>query len=205
MSSSTKARIRRGPPPAKRLTRRNYRKAALESLRRDFQDRCAYSCQHLSRAGGLQCMEIDHFDPRLKNKFIQRYSNLFLASRHCNGAKSDIWPTRAEQALGLRFLNPCEEQDYGVHIFEDPNTHHLVGVSPAGHFHIRYCDLNADHLVEERRDRAKIRKLLEETPVSLRNRSFSPELTELIAKLRELMETMIPAIPPPPDPVPPRA
>ena len=85
-------RIQRGPAPAKRLTRRNYRKVALEPLRRDFQDRCAYSCQHLNRAGGLKCMEIDHFDPRLKNKFIQRYDNLFLSTRHCNGAKAQVWP-----------------------------------------------------------------------------------------------------------------
>ena len=64
-------------------------------------------------------MEIDHFDPRKKEDFIQQYENLFLAKRHCNGAKSKFWPSGAEQALGLRYLNPCREQDYGVHIFED--------------------------------------------------------------------------------------
>src|SRR5437867_9994808 len=104
MSSSTTSRIVRGPAPRKRLTRRNYRKVALEPLRRDFQERCAYSCQHVSRAGGLKCMEIDHFDARKKNEFIQSYANLFLATRHCNGARRSVWPTANEQALGLRYL-----------------------------------------------------------------------------------------------------
>jgi len=73
--------------------------------------RCTYSCQHLKRAGGLKAMEIDHFNPHLKGKLIQQYANLFLATRHCNAAKGDAWPTRAEQRLGLRFLNPCVELD----------------------------------------------------------------------------------------------
>ncbi len=192
MSSSIKPRIRRGPPPDKRLTRRNYRKAAIEALRRDFQDRCAYSCQHLNRAGGLRCMEIDHFDPRLKDKFIQRYDNLFLATRHCNGAKGDTWPTRAEQALGLRFLNSCAEQDYGKHIFEDPETHRLVGVTHAGRYHIRMLDLNADHLVAERGERAKIRTLLTRLAFMLKRGRSEAKAVELIAALRRQVEEMMP-------------
>ena len=41
--------------------------------------------------------------------------------------------------LGVRFLNPTKEQDYGVHIFEDAVTHELVGASPAGRYHLRCC------------------------------------------------------------------
>ena len=99
-------------------------------------------------------MEVDHFDARLKKEVQQKYENLFLASRHCNGAKRDR-PTAKERALGLRFINPCKEWDYGKHIFEDKKTHQLVGVTPEGIYHIRCCDLNAPHLVEERRDRVK--------------------------------------------------
>lgn len=81
---------------------------------RDFDGRCAYSMQHHERAGKL---EVDHFDPHKKKDLIQRFENLFPASRHCNGKKSDHWPNKTESAAGCRFLNPCEEMDYGEQIF----------------------------------------------------------------------------------------
>src|SRR5260370_37031108 len=112
MSSSKKVRVRRGPPPAKPIKRHRYRDAMPE-LMRYFQSRCAYSMQHRERAGD---MEVDHFAPRRKKDLIQKYANLFLASRHCNGKKGANWPSKAEQAAGCRFLNPCEEMDYGEQI-----------------------------------------------------------------------------------------
>lgn len=140
-------------------------------------------------------MEIDHFDPRLKSKFIQRYSNLFLATRHCNGAKGDTWPTGAERNLGLRFLNPCNEKDYGEHMFEDPQSHRLVGVTPAGRYHIRMLDLNADHLVAERRERAEIRALLTRAAFTLKRGRSEAEAVDLMSALRKQVEEMIPDFP----------
>jgi hypothetical protein len=134
----------------------------------------------------------DHIDPRLKSKSIQSYKNLFLATRHCNGAKGDTWPTRAEQALGLRFLNPCAEQDYGEHIVEDARTHRLVGVTPAGRFHIRMLDLNAEHLVAERRERAKIRELLTRAVFTLKRSRPEADVVELVAALRRQVGKMMP-------------
>lgn len=138
-------------------------------------------------------MEVDHFDPRLKKMRVQLYRNLMLATRHCNGAKRDTWPNEEEQALGLRLLNPCDELDYGAHLFEDPETHELVGKTPAGRYHITVCDLNATHLVNERRDRAAIRKQLA--------RSFTYEtgpnliaLLESHSRLLDVVEKMIPPI-----------
>ncbi|MDQ3119168.1 MAG: hypothetical protein M3Q89_06315 [Verrucomicrobiota bacterium] len=161
MSNSTKGRIRRGPPPEKVLTDANYRKYALPALRRDFADRCAYSMQHRNRAGGSEMlMEIDHFDPTLKNRQRHRYSNLFLASRYCNNKKQGQWPSREARAKGVRFLNCCKEQDYGEHIFENPVTHQLAGVTPAGRYHIRMLDLNAPHLIAERAERSEFHRLL---------------------------------------------
>src|ERR1700690_2436329 len=142
------ARITRKHFPSRGLTRTGYR-AAWESLMKDFESRCAYSMQHVDLAGGAKCMEVDHFNPHKKDDPIQDYANLFLASRHCNGSKRDRWPSNKDQALGLRFLNCCNEQDYGEHIFEDPDTHELVGVTPEGRYHVRNCDLNAPHLVRE--------------------------------------------------------
>lgn len=157
---------------------------------RDFEGRCGYSMQHHSRAGRL---EVDHFDPRRKKDLIQDYNNLFPASRHCNGKKSDTWPSAAERAAGCRFLNPCEEMDYGEQVFEDPVTHRLVGVNPAAVWHIRVCGLNADHLIHERKRRAAYWATLKQTAVRIKGAHH--EVAELITKFREEVEAMIPEIP----------
>ncbi|MDH7502017.1 MAG: hypothetical protein QHJ82_04785 [Verrucomicrobiota bacterium] len=88
------------------------------------------------------------------------------------------------------------ELDYGEHIFEDSHTHWLVGVTPAGRFHIRMLDLNADHLVAERRERAEIRQLLANAPFTLRPGRSSESLTDLLSVLRKQVEEMIPEFPP---------
>lgn len=138
-------------------------------------------------------MEVDHFDSRRKNDVFQNYFNLVLATRHCNGAKSDR-PTAKERSAGLRFLNPCEELDYGKHIFEHPDTHELVGVTPEGIYHIRCCDLNADHLVAERADRAEIIRLLREMPVTIDTKGPLAPPKE-ISLLMDQLTRMIPEIP----------
>lgn len=149
--------------------------------------------QH-ERAAGL--LEVDHFDPRLKNALIQDYENLFLASRHCNGKKGSHWPTKTESANGCRFLNPCKEIDYGEQIFENPTTHELIGTTPAAIWHIRICGLNAEHLVEERAKRAKHWKQLKAVPILFRG---DPQwVADLAKNYRELVETLIPEIPSPP-------
>jgi len=163
-------------------------------LLRDFQRRCAYSQQHTDRSLGERTMEIDHFNPLLSGLKRHKYENLFLATRHCNGAKSDTWPTKIARDKGIRFLNPCEENDYGVHLFEHPVTHRLIGITPAGDFHITVCDLNATQFVNERADRAKIYDLLQNTPVTPTHKSKNGEVLEPIKLLREQFEKMIPLI-----------
>lgn len=189
MSNFTKPRVKRGPAPAKRIKRHRCQEV-LPELMRDFDGRCAYSMQHHSRAGKL---EVDHFDPRLKKKLIQDYENLFPASRHCNSKKSNKWPNREEIAAGCRFLNPCKETDYGAQIFEDPNTHQLVGINPAARWHIRICGLNAERLVNERAKRAKYWKQLENTPVSIKG--SLENAVALARSFREEVKLMIPQIP----------
>lgn len=197
MLSSTIPRIARGPAPKKTYTDGSYRKA-IEFLLRDSAGRCAYSMQHEQLAGGRKCMEVDHFNPKGRNR--HSYKNFLPSTRHCNGAKSQTWPTKAEQRLGLRFLNPFHEQDYGLHIFEDPTTHELVGATPAGRFQIEMCDLNAPHLMRERRDRAEIRNILENTPATVSGslKAFS----ESLGALQKELALKIPAIAPPPQPTP---
>ena len=192
MSNSKKPRIKRGPAPKKAIKRRNYR-AALPELLRDFDDRCAYSMQHQSHSGPL---EVDHFDPRQKKDLIQNYHNLFPASRHCNGKKSDAWPTKAELAAGCRFLNPCQEMDYGEQIFEKSDTHELVGLTTAARWHIRVCGLNADHLIQERRRRAKHWNTIKNVGVKIKG--DHQRARELATSFREEVQLMIPEIPPVP-------
>ena len=160
---------------------------------RDFDGRCAYSMQHHTRCGQL---EVDHFDPRRKKDLIQDYNNLFPASRLCNRKKSNTWPTREEIAAGCRFLNPCEEVDYGEQVFEAPLTHRLVGTNPAANWHIRVCGLNADTLVYERRRRAEHWDTIKRTVI--RVKGDQQRVGELIQKFRWEVELMIPEIAPPP-------
>jgi hypothetical protein len=140
-------------------------------------------------------MEVDHFNPILTGSNRNRYENLFLATRHCNGAKSDTWPTKVARKRGIRFLNPCLEPDYGVHIFEHPVSHRLIGVTPAGDFHITVCDLNAAQFVTERRERAQIHDLLSNTFVKASATPPDANVLNHIQLLREQLEKMIPLIP----------
>lgn len=158
----------------------------------DFQKRCAYSMQHISRASGPRNMQVDHFNPNLKQEYFQEYSNLFLSTSHCNGSKSDRWPTNKERDNGSRFLDCTKEIDYGVHIFEDPDTHELVGVTPPGRYHVLNCDLNAPQFIDERTKRARYWEVLGGTPItSLKSFSLPPGLSELL----QVVEEMIPPIP----------
>jgi hypothetical protein len=139
-------------------------------------------------------MEVDHFNPKLTGASRQKYENLFLATRHCNGSKSNIWPSRKLRKSGIRFLNPCVEIDYGVHIFEHPMTHRVIGVTPAGKYHVISCDLNAEHLTVERRERAVIWERIEQMPVTI-NDDINAFPLSALKLLREQAEKMIPRIP----------
>lgn len=190
MSNSTNPRVVRKHFPKQVIAKTAYRKA-FDYLVLDFENRCAYSMQHMYRTGGQKCMEVDHFNPRKKKDSIQQYENLFLATRHCNGSKRDRWPTNKDRQLGIRFLNCCKEVDYGVHIFEDPDSHEVVGVTPAGKYHVRNCDLNAPHLIAERAERAELRHILESRPVTIKGEWAYPVPAQ---DLKKMLEKMIPTI-----------
>jgi hypothetical protein len=90
--------------------------------------------------------------------------------------------------------------DYGVHIFEDPATHMLVGATPAGVYHIEWCDLNADHLVLGRRRRSELCVFMAGTPVVAAKNIQEAEALRAIETLKSMYDEMIPPIPAPPDP-----
>jgi hypothetical protein len=165
---------------------------AWDCLALDFDQRCAYSLTHTYRLG-RKSMEVDHFNPHKKNDIIQEYKNLFPASHHCNNAKRNRWPTNKDQRLGIRFLNCCKETDYGVHIFEDPDTHELVGVTTEGIYHVRNCDLNASQFVNERVERAELWNLLEADSLQIKKGLSLPQA--VIDTMKAMAEKMIPKIP----------
>lgn len=142
-------------------------------------------------------MEIDHFDPTLKGRARHRYDNLFLASRYCNNRKQKNWPSPEAQARGVRFLNCCREVDYGEQIFEDPASNRVFGVTPAGKYHITMLDLNAPHLVDERRDRAELRRLLFAERKTVKR---TAEAIQVFHVLETQLNYMIPPIPGAPNP-----
>ena len=172
----------------------------MPCLVRDFDARCAYSMMHLAQAGTMVHMEVDHHNPTLTGAKRHQYGNLFLASRHCNLRKGHWWPTREEAQRGERFLNPCAEMDYSVHIFEDPNTHELVAATPAGHWHIKALDLNHVNFVEKRKDRAAVLAALKpmQKPAVLNRQQSFAMAHQLLVQLFRVAETSIPPIPPPP-------
>jgi hypothetical protein len=150
----TRPRLKRLVPDDKQYGKTTYRRA-IKTLLGEAGGRCGYSLEHVLDFG-LKTMEVDHFDPTLKHPRRNRHENLIAASRHCNGAKSENWPSKELQKQGVRFLNPYIESDYGVHIFENLETGELIGATPAGRWHIEMLDLNADHLIRKRLDRTKL-------------------------------------------------
>jgi hypothetical protein len=143
-------------------------------------------------------MAVDHFDPRKKKDKVQSYDNLMPATSHCNHVKRATWPSDEDLALGMRFIDPSKEDDYGVQIFEDPRTFELVATTPAGWYHIENCGLNAQSLINKRRDRAVWRKVIEAgnamPPEVL---SYDKVIDDSRGLLQATVDDKIPPIPPP--------
>ena len=139
-------------------------------------------------------MQVDHFNPTLKKLARHSYANLHLSSSHCNRHKSDYWPSVAERRRGIYLIDPCAEQDYGKHIFEDPETFQLIGVTPAGRYHIDILDLNAPTFVDERRHRAEIAKRCS-SPMLFKKGGWSKMMKDIEAVL-PYVDALIPYIPP---------
>jgi hypothetical protein len=148
--------------------------------------------QHVDMLGGVEHLEVDHFDPARKNDYIQQYDNLFPAKRACNNKKRASWPTPEEQNAGIRFLNCCKERDYDVHIFEDPDTHEVWGCTPEGRYHVRNLGLNSRNLVEARAERAKLSNLLAKSIFIFR--SLDPAIAVYVRALAAILQKHIPLI-----------
>ena len=109
--------------------------------------------------------------------------------------KGSNWPSPEDQARGIRFLDCCKERDYGEHIFEDPDTHEVFGVTSAGKYHVTILDLNAADLVLERKMRSEMIEALGATQATLRPGQNFEELRHVLALMQEDLKFKIPEIP----------
>lgn len=143
-------------------------------------------------------IHVDHFDPTHKDDKYQQYTNLFPADARCNLTKSDQWPTEEERAQGIRFLNCCEEVDYGECIFEEPETGKLVGTTVAARYHIEALLLNCYELCQFRRERTRIARVIDSADRANIGALSDPHASAAVEELRRGLEQKIPFIPPPP-------
>lgn len=174
---------------------RDYRDAYL---RPDFQYRCAYCLTHefyfLQGDGG----EIDHHRPlhaahhdfsSLKNV----YDNLYWVCGRCNREEGNLWPSDAEYADGLRFLDPC---------LEDHNDHwdtHADGTVTAktntGRYTILNIRLDRKRLNELRRLLSTYQQRVASIEDELRHRTLDPERrTALLAHLADIKTLVDPPV-----------
>ncbi len=153
--------------------------------------------RHMENSGGKRHMDVDHFDPTLRGKKRDAYSNLMLATHHCNMMKNATWTKVAAGGAGaISLLNPCEERDYGKHLFEDAHSHELIGVSERGRLQIDTMDLNHPTFVQERRQRADYFAIKRGAAAYIKG-SFV-EVLKVIALADAAHNRCIPEIPPPP-------
>lgn len=142
---------------------------------------------HFNEAGGESGMHVDHFNPRIRGRKRNHYTNLMIASAHCNLRKSNQWPSSSDELQGLRFLNCTEERDYGAHLYEDRTTGRLYGSTPAGRYHIEAMDLNSPYLCEKRRQRTHLRALRDGQFIDLPIEGLLPQIRAFKKAIDELI------------------
>lgn len=124
-----------------------------EYLRFDFWFSCAYCSLTELEASGIG-FEIDHFEPQDECQCdVNEYSNLMWSCRTCNRYKSNVWPSKALQDAGYRYVRP-DEEDPAEHY--EVSAYRLTAVTSAGDWTIEVLNLNRKVLRELRMVRERI-------------------------------------------------
>lgn len=119
-------------------------------LRYEFRFLCSYCGIHEDEYG---VFEVDHFRPQARFPQLESdYANLYYSCRRCNNYKRDFWPSAEDEAAGLKFIDPCQEDLLGVHA-EVLACGALRAKTPAGDFTIGHLGLNRSALARWRRKR----------------------------------------------------
>jgi hypothetical protein len=141
-------------------------------------------------------MTVDHFRPRDRYKhLLLSWENLYYSCWVCNSHYKKNHPTEHEEAEGLRFVDPCnEDPDDHYRLTTDPRTGErcvVRALSPAAEFSVRILRLNTRkslrdfwrelHQLETRLQRrlANIERLLRDVQSEMTNRGESVEFENI--------------------------
>jgi hypothetical protein len=177
---------------------------AREHLRRDFNYRCAYCIVHEQKVGGMETFTIDHFHPRSQGGRVNDYANLYWACVGCNRFKGESGTTTAERRQGVRFADPCREQDYGVHFVENEQSE-MVPQTRCGEYHVLTLRLNraspmvyrraCNRLIAQLAEAVALLERLEQKPATDLNREIIAYIHAEIEFLQAELSVAIPFIP----------
>ena len=192
-------RIVRGSDPGP-VSRYGEYKPHLQPL---FRYRCAYCISHEDVMGGYDAMEVDHFRPVGRSDFAhlkKEWTNLYYSCRLCNGSKSAHWPTTEQNAIGFRFIDPCEDDpDDHIRLTRHPKTDELSWLqylTPAGRYTIDKIGLNRKQLIDIRRELARLdheervalnrtRQQIERLAIDVEEGRSTPNVEKVLRSLKE--------------------
>ena len=183
----------RSVPPRRYRDYTRYR----DLLRRDFQYRCAYCLIHEFHNGGVANFVIDHHRPvrgaYARPDLVSDYTNLYWCCSECNQNKANDWPAPQQEALGFRWIDPCESWgDHDLHWQISPDGE-IQWRTPAGEYTIRKLMLHRrEDLKAHWRKLYRLATLRDQLTEALTQETMSLELAETIqqqiAELNEFLE-----------------
>ena len=174
-----------------------------------FRSRCAYCISHEDVMGRYDAMQVDHFRPWSRPEFKHlktKWKNLYYACQRCNRHKWNHWPTTEQNALGFRFIDPCEEDpDDHIRLTRHPKTDELSWLqhlTPAGRYAIEKIRLNRKQLVDIRRGLARkegdegaalnrTRQQIEHLANDVEEGRSTPNVEKVLRSLKEEQELIL--------------
>ena len=170
-------------------------------LRPDFLFRCAYCLTHEHYFLDGEAGEVDHHRPlhppkRLGLDFSHlrsAYPNLYWCCPRCNLYKGNRWPTEAQYTLGVRLLDPCEE-DHDAHWDTHPDGT-VTARTPTGRYSIRNIHLDRPRLNKRRAEAYRNRQKLARIREELEQAALTPEHRgTLLERLADMEERINPPV-----------
>ena len=169
-------------------------------LRRDFRYRCAYCLIHEFHNGGAANFAIDHHRP-IRGAYARpdlagEYKNLYWCCSECNQNKADRWPAPQQEALGFRWIDPCELWgDHDLH-WQITYDGEIKWLTPAGEYTIRMLMLHKrEDLKAHWSKLQRIATLRDRLTEALTQEQLSSALTETIQQqIAELSDFLEPPV-----------
>jgi hypothetical protein len=170
-------------------------------LRPDFEFRCAYCLTHEYYFLDGEAGEVDHHRPLHPPKALSMdfsglrsvYENLYWCCPRCNLYKGNRWPTNAQYAAGIRFLDPCAE-DHDTHWDTHPDGM-VTSKTATGRYSIQTIRLDRLRLNKRRAEAYRHQKKLAQILETLDQATLSPEHRQtLLERLEDIKERINPPV-----------